>query len=496
MAIRTAYAGYPDAFIYGDDGKKKRQHLLWGDWVSVLEECVEHGQKWCYVHARGVDGWMRAEHLQTERLLEIVFVDIGQGDGCLIVTPQDRHMVIDAGEGDNMYRFLRWRYAGFKKRWKFEAAVLSHPDSDHYRGFEPLFQEPNVSFGTVYHNGIVEQTGKRSGSLGPRSPKRGRPTYLTRVIQTKQELRSFLSVASRWKKKTYPTMLASALASGRVDDVRMLSTTDGFMPGYADRRINGKTFTLQVLGPVIEPDANGKARLRWFGGVGKTKNGHSVVLRLRYGKVSMLVGGDLNIPSEDLLLSHHTGLSARPRTADEERRLVEAAKATFRADIAKACHHGSADFTETYLKAVDPIATIVSSGDDEPHAHPRADALGAFGRAGRGVRPLIFSTELARSAKEIIKHPNALRQTVKDLRKTIAKPKTEADKRKAEKKLKKILDKVLNRSIAVYGAINVRTDGDRVVLAQRLERPRSGAKWDTYRLERDGSGPLYYVSKH
>ena len=34
-------------------------------------------------------GWMETGTLQCERLLEIVFVDNGQGDGCLIVTPDD-----------------------------------------------------------------------------------------------------------------------------------------------------------------------------------------------------------------------------------------------------------------------------------------------------------------------------------------------------------------------------------------------------------------------
>ncbi|HEU4619852.1 MAG TPA: hypothetical protein VFV10_17570, partial [Gammaproteobacteria bacterium] len=98
------------------------------------------------VHVRGTDGWMLEQDLQEERVLEIVFTDVGQGDGALVVTPEDKHMVVDAGVGDNMYRFLRWRYAGFKTHWTFAAAVMTHPDQDHYRGFGKLFAEPHVSF--------------------------------------------------------------------------------------------------------------------------------------------------------------------------------------------------------------------------------------------------------------------------------------------------------------------------------------------------------------
>lgn len=48
--------------------------------------------------------------------------------------------------------------------------------------------------------------------------------------------------------------------------------------------------------------------------------------------------------------------------------------------------------------------------------------------------------------------------------------------------------------MAVYGAINLRTDGKRVVIAQKLERPRpNGEKWDAHRLEADASGEFRYL---
>jgi hypothetical protein len=280
-----------------------------------------------------------------------------------------------------------------------------------------------------------------------------------------------------------------------VTDIRQLNFTDKFLPGYeADKEIS-----IEVLGPITEPDANGKARLRWFGDVGKTKNGHSIVLLLRYKHIRILLGGDLNIPSEKLLLEHYTGLKMPPKNAEEERLLIESARKIFGADIAKSCHHGSADFTELFLQAVNPIATVISSGDNEPHAHPRAETLGATGKFCRGGRPLIFSTELARSANETISNPNLAKQEFHAAVKELADAVTPAAKEKAVKKLDKLIEKI-ERSIGTFGAINVRTDGEKVVLAYKIERPRDKkSQWDIYKLERTTPAPeglLRYVPKH
>ncbi len=486
MASKTRFAGYPSAVVYElPDGKKPIQHLLWGDWLRLLEGTQDGFQK---VHARGIDGWMREADIQTDRLLEVVFVDIGQGDGCLLVTPGDKHMVIDAGVGDNMYRFLRWRYGRFETPWQFEAAVISHPDADHYKGFADVFGDPNVTFGTVYQNGIMERNG--SDSLGAKTTS-GQPRYLTDLVATTADLASFLADPSRWQKKQYPSMIEAASRGGKFAEYRMLSTADDYLPGYGP----GGDLTVQVLGPVVEQTAAGQPGLRWFGDVGKTKNGHSVVLRVQYRQVSLLLGGDLNIPAENLLLNHHTGLPAPAASAEEERRLVEAARRVFGVDIAKSCHHGSADFSSTYLAATHPLATVISSGDDEPHSHPRADALGTIGLHSRGVRPLIFSTELARSTKESVTHPNILRGQLRQLAQEIADTPTDTAKNQKKRASLQLLLSI-ERSVAVFGAINVRTDGEKVVLAQKIERPRGkDKKWDIYRLEPQG-GVLQYVSKY
>jgi beta-lactamase superfamily II metal-dependent hydrolase len=476
------YAGYPSVFVFdAPGGGKKIQHLLWGDWIGVNGEDGD----WLQVHSRGCDGWVRKRDVQENQLLEVNFVDIGQGDGCFMVTPDDKFILIDAGQGDNMFRFLRWRFSLKKdpaRKIRFDTAIMSHPDSDHYKGFEPLFDSRHFEFRTLYHNGILEQQGEDVAGLGNVDPSK---KYLLGLYPDRAALEAHVTDQAKVGDGTLARVMRKALECA--DDVRMLSVRDQWVPGYGEDAV----VSLQVLAPIPE-DVDGAPAYRVFGRQGQqkgpTKNGHSVVIKLRMGQVTMILGGDLNIPAEDYLLDHYAGDRARPDFLDGARRV-------FRADVAKACHHGSADLSIDFLKAVDALATIVSSGDDEPHCHPRPDALGAFGRHGRGERPLIFSTELARSAPETIKDPAAIRTRVAELVALLSAADDEEQRKKLASEIDAAVD--LDRSVAVYGMINVRTDGEKVIIAQKLEQPRSftGEKWDIHKLV-PGEHGLEYDSKH
>ena len=72
-------------------------------------------------------------------------------------------------------------------------------------------------------------------------------------------------------------------------------------------------------------------------------------------------------------------------------------KNPFRCEVAKACHHGSSDFSPEFLKKVKPYGTAISSGDNKSFDHPTADSMGSIARNSRGDLPLLFSTELARA---------------------------------------------------------------------------------------------------
>jgi beta-lactamase superfamily II metal-dependent hydrolase len=461
---KAVYAGYPTAFVYENpvDGSDKIGHLLWGTWIEHQE--VEQGE-WAKVRIRGWDvnrqqkiGWMKKTDFNEERILEIYFVDVAQGDGCLIITPDDKFHLVDAGEGWNMAAYLRWKFnlRHFNGTITFENMIISHSDMDHYKGFTDIASEPKIDFKNIYHNGLVERKG------GPLLGQRANG-FLTDVIEDEADLDVIINDPAKVGSKLYPNLMKALRA--KAASIKMICSEDQFLPGYDQN----STVKIHVLGPV--PTQNGGQRtMRWFGGDGPTKNGHSVVLKLEYDKVKILLGGDLNIPAENHLLQHYTGID--PKTANDAQRaqLVTDARQTFGVDVAKACHHGSADFSSLFLQAVNSAATVISSGDEEPHAHPRPDAVGAFGKFGRGDRPLIFSTELARSTRDLI-----LRGTGAATGPTI---------------------EALGRTVAVYGMINLRTDGKKVVLAQKLEQRAERGEWDYYTLEPDANGVLIYTSKH
>ncbi len=469
------FAIFPEVRIYDKyKGKKKSiEHLIFGDVITppklangkgyrkwgVELTAIENGITWIQVRSRQVEGWIRLDEIQMNRTLEVNFVDIGQGDGCHLVTPDDEHWIIDAGQSDNMYRFLRWRFNLSKAGAALPrfTAMISHPDQDHWKGFEWLLSKPEpgqprrIEFHTLYHNGIIQRANSNIG----KTTKVGDTKYLSDFLTTHQQVVKVLNKPG--DKSNFEKFLQGSLKN--FPDLKFKTVYKGLAPSDV---IYNKGVELKVVAPVPEEIA-GKPHLRWFddkeSDIAKTKNGHSIVLMARVGRMKILLGGDLNTKSADYLMQHYSGVDIRqlrlqtdaetsPRKKANLKKImtqaIESCQTIFRAEIAKSCHHGSHDITDEFLQSVNPIATVISSGDEESHFHPRPETLGAIGKAGRGERPLIFSTEIGRSSPEYI-----------DLT-----------------KYEKASDKKKQRIVTRYGMVTVRTDGDNAVICQKLERVR------------------------
>jgi beta-lactamase superfamily II metal-dependent hydrolase len=483
--LKVGYAIYPSVLLKTDKinpkTKKKTfgtcKQILFGDFIKPY---IENGKyvthktekEFIKVRTRGMDGYIKPEQMQANRILEVNFIDVGQGDGCHIVTPDDKHYLIDAGPADNMYRFLKWRFNLNKAGTPPPpfTVIISHSDADHYKGFDKIFSltkgaKQQFSIDKIYHNGLVEMSGSSPDSLGTIVTKNGQD-FISSLCDTDKQYKARANGGG--KTGVYITTLNKSKAPKE-------SLRFGDNPIY-----NKSNMKIEVLGPVAKKINNKDALPVFESNKGITKNGHSIILKLTIGHLRVLLGGDLNSPSENYLLSEFTKKdvtsirkqlrqkdlpeATRKKLEKEIAEVITKARKFFEVDIAKSCHHGAADFTSEFMSALNPLATVVSSGDNEPHCHPRPDTLGTIGKHSRGIRSLIFSTELARSTKEFLDR----------IKKTAATNGTAETKKKPLTK---------ERLVTVYGMINLRTDGEKVIIAQKLERPASGRNWDIHPLE-------------
>ncbi|MCU0963920.1 MAG: MBL fold metallo-hydrolase [Burkholderiaceae bacterium] len=452
------------------DAGKTLCTLLWGD---PLQEIERDGER-VKVRARKRTGWVPASAVCDTGLLEIYVIDVGQGDGVLMRTPHDDawHM-IDAGirAAEQMTRkgaanFVRWKFIDDLKldRVTLKNMIVTHPDADHYGGMIDLLSGAltdgrgfAIDIDRFWHCGIGRfKDGDKLGALRA-------DTSSTPLAHADYKLKpEGKFIVELLDGKTHFGRPKRPFASGFADlaklvgkvpkKVSSLSQTDGWLPGYAPA---AGAAAIRVLGPIAEKLAGGGQGLRWLGSESVTRNGHSVVLRVDYGRARVLLTGDLNTASQRLLLS------CQP--AEE-----------FNADVSKGCHHGSDDIDLRFVRAMAARATVISSGDNEDYAHPRPRILGASARYGRDSRdmdgglmpPLLYSTELARSVGlDFASHTC----TVAEPRVDFKPEQLEADFDDSPTGRYRRLSWLPMATDLVYGLVNVRSDGRRILCATMKE---------------------------
>lgn len=355
---------------------------------------------------------MNNSDLTDEALLDIYFIDVGQGDGTLVRTPDMRHMLIDGGlerqkqqTGKNAADLVDWKffsdYGDYKVR--LESLMASHSDSDHYGGLHDLlrttkqadreldcigvevdvFHHPGLSRWSNVKNAPIKHAQglgpRKSGGfirlLGDRNDAEG-STNKSRPEQLSGPWASFVkSVLSNSKRtKVEPVLVAR-------EDIQNLKKLPHLWKPKSG-------CTIKVLAPVSYK-VGSKTALKDFGSKSKNTNGHSICLQVEYKKARILLTGDLNTKS-----MHWLEEAFGDRVA------------IFKCDVAKACHHGSHDISYRFLKKMEPSATIISSGDAEGHAHPRPEVVAASAITGhitvdevndKLLTPLVYMTEIERS---------------------------------------------------------------------------------------------------
>lgn len=399
--VDTVFASEPETILRVSPGNRAKatNHVLMGTRLNVVESAPDFFR--VVTMNRSPGGRVNKNHVSPSPGLKIFYVDVGQGDGAIIESLNGA-ILLDGGPNTGFYKYLRHRYkpmldAGEKVH--FDALIVSHPDMDHFYGLTKALSDPDFSFGTIFHNGIIRYKDDVPAGmpfdLGElKSPQSGRKV-LTETFSALIEAGELIDTGNLMSTfNSFRAAAWNASVDGRLDSAKRLTVRKKTVPGFSTN--NPEKLRIEIPGPV-PTTSSGKAEYETFPdshdhpGVSPssshTRNGHSLVLKFIFGEHSFLFGGDLNIPAENHLIAHHG--------ADTQK---------FRADVTKAYHHGSSDFTVDFLKLIKPKVNVISSGDNKSFDHPVADAPGAIGRHASGTLPLMFSTEIARATSKSGRH--------------------------------------------------------------------------------------------
>ena len=404
----------------GFSGAEEQATLVFGDKVNVLQE--GSGSTPSRIRALelfdgSVEGTVKGKPFRSREkgVLKFSMVDVQQGDGMVETPPDenDQSKIILLDGGDNqllslvLYRGpIRASQELAHESVEVDLIMISHGDADHFDGLNDikrsetevhleerkrLFIHPR----RVYHNGIVKAplSLPEEQQLGRAVIENGTPMIVdlfddprSAADKQNQFFKRWTATLTHWEQRG-PIIFKRVAHGMNADDLF------GFLgpklqveiQGPFTVLINDNGTTRQALPFLHEPPKSAILHLRdntfpsSSPSVSHTINGHSIAFRLTYGHVRFNFTGDLNHESMALL---------RDRIPVED----------FEAEIVKAPHHGSADFDFKALKAMRPVVSIISSGDEsaaKEFIHPRATLVAALGKVSRDDTAIVLCTELA-----------------------------------------------------------------------------------------------------
>jgi ribonuclease BN (tRNA processing enzyme) len=343
-------------------------------------------------------------------VLSVNFVDVQQGDGTVIESPDGKVILVDGGDNQLFARYLAGRYRGTsaEKPRTIDCILVTHGDADHFAGLAEIIDSETQSDPRkrlfikprrVYHNGIVKRPTRMNGAAVPERDQLGLSVQTADGVFVIGLEQSLLEVPDTEMNQPFKRWKAALTEYSKRSKITFRRLERGDMRAF--EFFNDDRIRIDVLGPLTTKIA-GKPALRFLGEPPKgprighesvetdgefkglsashTINGHSVVVRLTYGGFSYLLSGDLNDQASQILVRDHASGALN-----------------LRSEVLKVPHHGSADFSGAFLQAVAPIVSVVSSGDESARKefiHPRATLMGALGKWSRVPEPLVFVTEL------------------------------------------------------------------------------------------------------
>jgi beta-lactamase superfamily II metal-dependent hydrolase len=376
---------------------------------SILPKAVE-----AFIEPSKASGIKAADVViprSKNRVLRVNFVDVQQGDGSVIETPDGKVILVDGGDNQLFARYLAARFTGTteSKPKDVECILVTHGDADHFAGLTQIFKsETNktpkkrlfIAPKRVYHNGLVKRPSTEGKKKVPDIELLGPTKFVdgeTILTGLESNLLTVPDSEMNVPFLAWKNALKGWNKRGKIAFRRLSFGDDDAFDFIDDAEIEVK-----VLGPILVKKGSvsgltflgkpprgpriGQESLntdnKGFSGfsASHTINGHSIVFRLKYGGFSYLFTGDLNDQSSRILAREHNKGTL-----------------SLRSEVFKVPHHGSADFSGGFIERVSPLISVVSSGDEsakKEHIHPRSTIMGALGKHSRVNEPLVFVTEL------------------------------------------------------------------------------------------------------
>ncbi len=201
-----------------------------------------------------IASWFLVLDDKDERALEIISLDIGQGDAILVKTPENQTMLIDGGPNNNVLSKLGEHLPALTKR--IDIVLLTHPHADHVTGLVEVLKRYNI--GAVILSGVDLKTDVYS---------------------------EFLKVITE---KNIPVVIAEAGEAIHFD----------------------KNIEFDILSPERAGNLVFNKKSEGFSGAGNDVNDTSIVGKLMFNDFSILLTGDATFKIEAWLLAYGENLKS------------------------------------------------------------------------------------------------------------------------------------------------------------------------------------------
>jgi beta-lactamase superfamily II metal-dependent hydrolase len=296
--------------------------------------------------------WNKQPPPASGKELRVHVLDVGQGDSILIISPEGKTVLVDAGDEKNGKKVVEALRANGIQQLDYFIATHTHPD--HIGGAAEVFAAFKV--GTVLHNdfpppeAIAKEESAPAAGHGA-DKKQGK----------KQPAPPPKNAGKQGKVLELPTVKAYSSFKSAIEQ-----TGAKFEKAAPEQKIDlGGGAILTMLAPIPPPFTKEQIASSRNG---NESNANSIVMRLDYGDFSMLLTGDAEAQTEDRLVNKETNLAV---------------------SVLKVAHHGSKyATTENFLKHVfrsentQPKAAIISMSEFNRYGHPNQDVLNRLKAAG------------------------------------------------------------------------------------------------------------------